>query len=127
MPKRLVFEVADREFALGVPAVLSVDQVLILVAWAYCEATVGYVWGDREENPDAQRIREALIQAGDACLTRTEISAVFDGHRSSAEIDVAVAVLRRRLLADVEYEQTGGRPVERWRTREGESDEEDAT
>jgi hypothetical protein len=92
-----------------------------LAIWSYCEQTVTYVWGERQENPDAERVRVALMEAGELGLTRTQISDLFDRHRTEAQIEAALSLLQRRLLADETSEPTKGRPVERWRTREREA------
>jgi predicted transcriptional regulator len=47
-------------------------------------------------------------------MTRTEIAALFDRHKSVPELSRALMVLHNRGLVRFDLQRTKGRPVERW-------------
>lgn len=65
-----------------------------LECWRYCQDSALYIWGDKLASSTAETIRQALGKAGDAGLTRTQISAVFSGHTAAKEISDALEVLK---------------------------------
>jgi hypothetical protein len=98
----LVYALLDSARAIGLRHLEAA-----LAVWAYCEASVKYVFG-HEPDPDFDRLLAALH--GQPRLTFTEVAKeVFQGHKSSKEIEAVVARLRSAGLADVEEEPTGGR------------------
>ncbi len=84
-----------------------------LAVWEYCEASVRYIFGDKIGDPVADTILNAL-RASPMGLTRTEISALFSGHRDRQGIDLALSTLAHQDLAKAIREDTGGRPAEKW-------------
>jgi hypothetical protein len=57
-----------------------------------------------------------LKKAGEAGITRTEISGLFSGNQPSARIDSALQLLKDNQLAfsEQQWNPNGGRPLERW-------------
>lgn len=84
-----------------------------LEVWRYCDDSAKYIFGDRLGDPTADEILRAL-RAVPAGLNRSEISALFDRHKSSSEISRALMVLHSSGRARFERVPTMGRPVERW-------------
>jgi hypothetical protein len=80
----------------------------------YCDDSVKFIFGDRIGDPIADKILTALREAGDAGLTRSEISELFHRNRSNAEIEDGLEILREHGLATWRDEPTSGRPVQRW-------------
>jgi Bifunctional DNA primase/polymerase, N-terminal/Primase C terminal 1 (PriCT-1) len=95
-------------------AVERVHLEAALAVWEYCEASVGYVFGDRLGDPDADAILAALRTHRDG-LTRTEIRDIFLRNLSAARIERALATLRKENLASFEKVATNGRPAEIWK------------
>jgi hypothetical protein len=84
-----------------------------LALWKYCEDSAEFIFGDALGNQVADQILKALGNAPEG-LTRNDIHNLFVRHRTSAEIGAALRILSERGLVEVEKEDTGGRPVERW-------------
>jgi hypothetical protein len=99
-------------------AAIGVEHLKAAVAfWEYAEASARHVFGDMLGDPTADTILEALKGAGQADMTRTEISALFGRNRSAAQIDRALAYLVQQGKATLKKEgpsTQGGRPAERW-------------
>jgi hypothetical protein len=89
-----------------------------LAVWAYCERSAQFTFGDRMGNPIADTILEALRNNPEG-LTRTDIRDLFARNRTEAEIEGALALLRKGGRATSTKEPTGGRPVEKWKARLG--------
>jgi Protein of unknown function (DUF3987) len=85
-----------------------------LAIWEYAEASARYIFGDAIGNPLADQILKELRKETDG-LARTEIRDFLGRHCKGSEIDAALWTLSEAGLAYCEYEQTSGRPVERWR------------
>jgi hypothetical protein len=83
----------------------------------YSAASARYVLEKQARDPRLDRIRRALTMAGDAGMTRTDISALFNRNLRKEILDA----LLDQLCADDEYEKTliatGGRPAETYRRR----------
>jgi DNA replicative helicase MCM subunit Mcm2 (Cdc46/Mcm family) len=86
-----------------------------LEVWRYCFDSAAYIFGTRLGDTTADRILEALRDAGAEGLRRWAISNVFDGHKSTAEIERALNLLATYGLAEKDLVETAGRPSERWR------------
>jgi hypothetical protein len=84
-----------------------------LALWAYCEASCRYIFGDSLGDPVADTILIRLKEIPEG-MTRTEISHLFDRHKTKAQIDLALTSLLERGKVGRRMEQTGGRPVEVW-------------
>ncbi len=57
-----------------------------LAVWDYCLASARFIFGDATGDPVADRIREALVNAGADGLTRTQIRDLFKRHESADRI-----------------------------------------
>ncbi|WP_168221570.1 YfjI family protein [Aquisphaera giovannonii] len=104
-----IYAVLDRSPVVSLPHLEAARAV-----WDYCEASARYIFGDAHGDPDAERLLAALGQAPEG-LTRTEISRVFQGNRTSAWI----GNLLGRLLSEGTIHRRGGadrrgRAQERW-------------
>jgi hypothetical protein len=104
----LIYAVLDRSEAID-----RCHLEAALALWRYVEASTAYVFAGMLGNRDAERILAELRHRPDG-MTRTEISDLFRGHRSEAQIEEALELLLRMGLARKEVRPTGGRPVERW-------------
>ena len=69
-----------------------------LAVWDYCFASARFIFGDKTGDPVADRIREALTDAGDTGLTRTQIRDLLGRHASADRIAQALAQLQQRWL-----------------------------
>jgi len=85
-----------------------------LALWDYCEQSARYIFGDATGDPVADQIAEALRAAGQEGLTRTQIRDLFKRHMSTYRIDWALTLLIKVGHARRTFEDTGGRPTERW-------------
>ena len=95
-----------------------------LEVWRYCRDSVHYIFGDRTGDSTADRIRDAL---GRGDLNRTDISDLFDRHKSKAELDAALATLAEAGLAHSDKVNHGNRHVEVWRAGPAQEDGPDAS
>ncbi len=67
-------------------------------------------------NADARAILNALTARSPGEMPRTDITRdVFNGHRNTAQLDIALRELQSAGLADCRQEQTSGAPRELWR------------
>jgi hypothetical protein len=91
-------------------------QQAALEIWRYCEESAKYIFGDRLDDPTAQALMLALREAGDAGLTRHEISAIWQGNKDRAAIQASLIWLSGAGLVRCEKRDEGvrGRPSERW-------------
>jgi len=84
-----------------------------LAVMDFVTASAEWIFGELYGEADADKILDALRQRPDG-LTRTEVNALFNRHKSHAEIEAALRTLQGGQLADMQTETTDGRPVERW-------------
>lgn len=101
-------------------ALLDASQVITekhlraaLAAWRYVEDSAAFIFGATLGNPVADEILARLKEKPNG-LTKTEIHALFQGHRPNNEINSALTLLYDAGLAYRIVVQTGGRPAERW-------------
>lgn len=108
--------------ALDCSAVVRLEHLqAALGVWNYCFASARFVIGENAAisgDPIADRIYEALKDAGAQGLTRTQIRDLLGRHGSTVRIAEALTQLATRGLATSETVLTGGRPVEIWRATE---------
>lgn len=102
-------------------AVLDLSAVILrehldaaLAVWAYCEASARWVFGDKLGDGTADTILAALRGAGDAGMSRTDISGLFGRNLAAGRLNLALTVLAEHGLARCERSATSGRPTERW-------------
>lgn len=105
----LIYSILDRS-----PQIRIQHLKAALAVWQYCESSAEYVFGNRLGDPVADAIAEALTTAGDVGMSRTEISKLFQRHRSETQIVGALGLLERFHRAHVQTVETGGRPEQRW-------------
>jgi len=74
---------------------------------AIADDSAKYIFGDALGDPTADEILRAL-RAAPGGLTRTEIAALFDRHKSVSEISRALMVLHNRSLVRFELQKTKG-------------------
>jgi Protein of unknown function (DUF3987) len=77
--------------------------------WRYCRASAESIFGNSFGDAVADRILQAVKEAGPRGLDRTYLRDLFGRHRSATEIDRAVALLEERGRIDVDREPTKGR------------------
>jgi hypothetical protein len=82
--------------------------------WAYCDASVQYVFGDSFGDPIADEILRSLRVAGPDGMTRTAIRDLFGRNRNANQIGAALASLATHGRAKCQFRQTGGKPAELW-------------
>jgi len=95
-------------------AVERVHLEAALALWQYAEDSARYIFGDTLGHPVADRILQALRNEPNG-LTRSQISDLFGRHARASEIDSALRFVVEHGLARPTSEESGGRPIERWR------------
>ena len=85
-----------------------------LAVWEYAEESARRIFGDATGDPIADRILDALKIAGEGGMTRTEISALFHRHKGAGDVEQALQLLVDLGRAGREVVGTGGRPAEKW-------------
>jgi uncharacterized protein DUF3987 len=86
-----------------------------LAVWEYCETSAQIIFGKKLGDPVADRILEAIRQAGAVGMSDNDIHELFAGHRSANERDRALALLKELGLIRSEQATTGGRPKTIWK------------
>jgi hypothetical protein len=99
----------------GADAIDTAHLRAALAVWEYCDATARYVFGSSLGDRLADDIMRRLVAAGDAGLTRTDISAALGRNVPADRIGAALDLLARRGMAICDRVSTGGRPIETWR------------
>jgi hypothetical protein len=95
--------------------IVEVEHLRAAIAiWDYCAASAAHIFGGRVGDPFADKILDAIREAGEEGLSRTEIRSVVGGHVPAGEIDRALRFLAARGLADEQVVATPGRPAHRW-------------
>ena len=105
-----LYAVMDRSRTIGPQHLFAA-----LSLWDYCEASTRLIFGDASGDRVLDTLVEALRNAGEGGLTRAEIHRLFSGHTKSPEIERALVSLLSQGRASRTFEETGGRPTERWR------------
>lgn len=88
-----------------------------LALWDYSEASAKYIFGDSTGDPVADRILAALKRSSSG-LTLSEIHELFSRHKSTGNIQGALALLERFNGVQRTSLDTGGRPTEVWQIKE---------
>jgi hypothetical protein len=90
-----------------------------LAVWDYCERSARWVFGKRLGDPVADDIIEALFEAGDRGMNRSEIRDLFNRNKSAAVINRALSGLFERGVVRCSSEKKvpgqPGRTPEVWR------------
>ncbi|HME31681.1 MAG TPA: bifunctional DNA primase/polymerase [Terriglobales bacterium] len=100
-------------------AVIRVEHLrAALGVWEYCLASARFIFGNAIGDPVADRIREALTDAGEAGLTRTQIRDLLGRHASADRIAQALTQLVALGIATRSTVSTEGRSIELWTATE---------
>jgi hypothetical protein len=89
-----------------------------IAVWDYCYQSAALIFDDALGDPIADMILTELRKAGDAGLTRSQISQLFGRHRDAADINRALNILNRKDLAIKDDRETDGRRAEVWFAKE---------
>jgi len=101
--------------ALDCSSVITVKHLAgALSVWDYCLNSARYIFGDAIGDPIADRIREALVDAGEEGMTRTQIRNLLNRHATGERIAQALGVLATLGLTSRQFVTTVGRPAEIW-------------
>ena len=106
-----LYALLDRSTVVRVPHLSAALEV-----WRYCEDSCRFIFGDSLGDVTADTIRAAL-RRNPTGLTRTEISSLFDRHKSADQVTRALELLRSQDMAEFRSRPTKGRPAERWFAR----------
>jgi hypothetical protein len=111
-----VYAVLDRSEEVGVAHLLAA-----LAVWQYCEESACQIFGDRTGDGLADELLEALSDAEDEGMTRSEIHDYFGRNQKGPRLGAVLRDLERQGLARKEKEKGNGpgRRPERWYAREG--------
>jgi hypothetical protein len=107
-----LFALGDAQRVVGVRHLEAALEV-----WRYCEESAAFVFGDTLGDSKADSLLAALKAAGDAGLTRSDITRdVFHGHVAGREVSRILEILQTAELAVCRQEppQGTGRPAARW-------------
>lgn len=86
-----------------------------LALWAYSARSAAWAGAKATAGPIAGRIGDALVAAGPAGLTRTQIRDALGRNQPAATIDAALAALAADGAARIHTDTaTGGRPARTW-------------
>jgi hypothetical protein len=85
-----------------------------LAVWRYAERSAQWVFADATGDSTVDSIREALRNAGEKGVSRTEMRDMFGRNMSVHEIERGLGFLLFKGWARRESIETGGRPEERW-------------
>ena len=107
----MLYALLDQSREIGVK---HLDAALAL--WAYAEASARFVFGESLGDPVGDTILAAILKAGAEGLTRTAIRDLLGRHKARARIERTLADMVALGLIERVREETGGRPVERYRT-----------
>jgi hypothetical protein len=103
-----LYALLDRSSVVRVPHLVAALEV-----WRYCEDSCRFIFGDSLGDITADTIRAALRRNPEG-MTRTEISSLFDRHKSADQVTRALELLRSQNMAEFRSRPTRGRPAERW-------------
>jgi len=81
-----------------------------LAVWEYCEQSAMLIFGQRLGDPTADRIMEAIRNAGEAGMSDTDIYGMFGGNKSANERNRAIDLLLNLGRIAKTTEATQGRP-----------------
>ncbi len=104
-----LYALLDRSAVVRLPHLAAALEI-----WRFCEDSCKFIFGDSLGDITADTIRAALRRRPSG-FTRTEISRLFDGHKSADQVTRALELLRSQNMAESRSSPTKkGRPEERW-------------
>lgn len=80
-----------------------------IAVWKYCEDSARFIFGQATGDRTADVILDALSEAGEQGLTKTQLSDLFSRKKQAAEINRALTLLQERGLINSRKEHTEGR------------------
>jgi transcription initiation factor IIE alpha subunit len=80
-----------------------------IAVWKYCEDSAQFIFGQATGDRTADAILDALSEAGDQGLTKTQLSDLFSRKKQAVEINRALTLLQERGLINSSKEHTEGR------------------
>ena len=87
-----------------------------LALWKYCEKSAEMIFGNRLGDPVADRILDALREAGDVGMSDYDIHELFGRNKSANERERALVLLKECGLVKSETVSNGrGRPRTVWK------------
>jgi Protein of unknown function (DUF3987) len=93
-------------------ASIDTDHVTAALAvWSYCRSSAAFIFGDSLGNPLADKLLQALKDAGPDGLSGRQLDRAVGGHASKTELDAARDALSRRGLITTYTLDSGGRPI----------------
>jgi hypothetical protein len=104
----LIYAALDGSNRIDMPHLLAALEV-----WRYCEESVRAIFGDVSGDETADAIIE-LLRTSPEGLAQTEFNNLFQRHKRSADIQLALGVLQERGLVRYEKRETDGRPRIVW-------------
>ena len=106
-----IYAVLDRS-----PVVRVAHLLAGLAAWQYSEQSAHLIFGDRTGDMLADELLEALKDAGEEGMTRSEIYDHFGRNQRRNRLKAVLRELEEQGLLRMDKEKTGesGRPTERW-------------
>jgi hypothetical protein len=104
-----LYAVIDRSRTIEPPHLFAA-----LSLWDYADSSARLIFGNASGDRILDTLVPALQNAGDGGLTRTEIHNLFSRHTKSSEVEGALMTLLSQGRASRTFEDTGGRPIERW-------------
>ena len=114
----VTYALADSARLLDVP---HLDAAYAL--WQYCRASAQQIFGSLTGSRDVDLVLHELARAPGHRLTRTEISTLFQRHRSRRQLDAICDELLETAQVTHSREPTDGRTVDVYELRTGEGSE----
>jgi hypothetical protein len=107
----VIYALLDKSEVIGVQHLRAA-----LAVWEYCERSAVLIFGNRLGDPTADRILEALRNAGPGGMAEKDIYDLFGGHKSANERMRALnLLLSLGLVKSESVGGTGGRPRTVWK------------
>jgi hypothetical protein len=98
-----------------------------LALWDYSVRSCRWVFGDSTGCADTDILLATIRAKGEAGMTTTDISGLFNRHKSAAELRRILGRLVELGLVEAQEERTGGRPRIVWKSTECEKGENGET
>jgi DNA replicative helicase MCM subunit Mcm2 (Cdc46/Mcm family) len=103
-----VYSLLDRSEQVGVQ---HLEAAMAL--WQYCHASAATIFGGKQGSSLEDQLLNLLVTAREG-LTRTDISAAFNNHKSQEAISEALSKLQQAGKVEKTAVKTHGRSAEKW-------------